>query len=83
MALSEVRSRSHFSPGFPCGPLHCGDHVRALPFPAPATSIRACGSPAHGSPTFFTTGIRRVPPGLVVPGGDDDPIQGEQSQSVG
>jgi hypothetical protein len=26
VALSGVRSRSHFSPGFPCGPLHCGDH---------------------------------------------------------
>ncbi|MCZ7460628.1 DNA cytosine methyltransferase [Streptomyces sp. WMMC940] len=24
------------------------------PFPAPATSIRACGSPAHGFPTSFT-----------------------------
>ena len=23
VALSGVRSRSHFSPGFPCGPLHC------------------------------------------------------------
>ena len=26
--------------------------------PPAATSIRACGSPAHGSPTFFTVGIR-------------------------
>jgi len=83
VALSGVRSRSHFSPGFPCGPLHCGDHVRALPFPAPATSIRACGSPAHGSPTFFTTGIRRVPPGFVMPGGDDDSIEAKQSQPAG
>ena len=27
-------------------------------FPPAATSNRACGSPAHGSPTFFTAGIR-------------------------
>ncbi len=27
-------------------------------FPPAATSIRACGSPAHGSPTFFTAGIQ-------------------------
>ncbi len=30
-------------------------------FPPAATSIRACGSPAHGSPTFFTVGIQRRP----------------------
>ncbi len=28
-------------------------------FPPAATSNRACGSPAHGSPTFFTAGIQR------------------------
>ena len=28
-------------------------------FPPAATSNRACGSPAHGSPTFFTVGIQR------------------------
>jgi hypothetical protein len=28
-------------------------------FPLAATSIRACGSPAHGSPTFFTAGFQR------------------------
>jgi transposase len=27
-------------------------------FPPAASSIRACGSPAHGSPTFFTGGIQ-------------------------
>ena len=63
VALSGVRSRSHFSPGFPCGPLHCGDHGQVAPFPAPAASNRACGSPAHGSPTPFTAGIRPFPPG--------------------
>ncbi|SBW18603.1 hypothetical protein FDG2_0736 [Candidatus Protofrankia californiensis] len=28
------------------------------PFPAPSRRFRACGSPAHGSPTSFTAGIR-------------------------
>ena len=33
MALSGVRSCSHFSPGFPCGPLHCvGTMTRVLRF---------------------------------------------------
>jgi hypothetical protein len=49
-------------------------------FPPAATSNRACGSPAHGSPTFFTAGIQRprrhgrlgrgatmVPPRLISP----------------
>ena len=37
-------------------------------FPPAATSNRACGSPAHGSPTFFTAGIRR--PRCARPGRD-------------
>jgi uncharacterized protein YjbI with pentapeptide repeats len=42
VALSGVRSRSHFSPGFPCGPLHCGDHGRVLRFqPPPHRTVRA------------------------------------------
>jgi RNA-directed DNA polymerase len=28
---------------------------------SPSPSNRACGSPAHGSPTFFTAGVRPVP----------------------
>ncbi len=35
--------------------------------PPAATSIRACGSPAHGSPTPFTAGIRPLPPRLERP----------------
>ena len=34
-------------------------------FPPAAASNRACGSPAHGSPTFFTVGIRLSLPGPV------------------
>src|SRR2546426_6021485 len=52
------------------------------PFPAPATSIRACGSPAHGSPTPFTAGIRFLPPGLVSPGCDNDSVQADQAALV-
>ena len=82
VALSGERSRSHFSPGFPCGPLHCGDHWPGAPFPAPAASNRACGSPAHGSPTPFTAGIRPCPPVPEGPGVDDDSRQGDQSELV-
>jgi hypothetical protein len=32
--------------------------ARLVWFPPAAASNRACGSPAHGSPTFFTVGIR-------------------------
>ncbi len=32
--------------------------ARLVWFPPAATSNRACGSPAHGSPTFFTAGIQ-------------------------
>jgi hypothetical protein len=35
--------------------------ARLVWFPPTATSNRACGSPAHGSPTFFTAGIRLHP----------------------
>ena len=35
--------------------------ARLVWFPPAATSNRACGSPAHGSPTFFTVGIRFHP----------------------
>jgi hypothetical protein len=36
-------------------------------------SNRACGFPAHGSPTPFTAGIRSPPPVPEGPGGDNDP----------
>jgi hypothetical protein len=41
-------------------------HGRLVWFPPAATSNRACGSPAHGSPTFFTAGIRLI--SLAMPG---------------
>jgi hypothetical protein len=35
--------------------------ARLVGSPPAATSNRACGSPAHGSPTFFTAGIWLIP----------------------
>src|SRR5260370_14797554 len=54
-----------------------------FPFPPPATSNRACGSPAPGSPTPFTGGMRFLPPGLVSPGRDDDSRHADQAIPVG
>jgi hypothetical protein len=51
-------------------------------FPPAATSNRACGSLAHGSPTSFTAGIRSSPLDPPVPertGGDDESIEADQS----
>ncbi len=48
-------------------------------------SNRACGSPAHGSPTSFTAGIRRCPGCPPVPegsGGGDDSEQVDQAEVV-
>lgn len=46
-------------------------------------SNRACGFPAHGSPTSFTAGIRSPPPVPPGPGGDDDPVEVDQAELVG
>ena len=45
-------------------------------------SNRACGSPAHGSPTPFTGVFGRSPPGPVGPGCDDDAIDARCSTSL-
>lgn len=52
-------------------------------FPPAATSNRACDSPAHGSPTFFTVGIRLPPPRPMWTWGDDDSIEIDQPEAVG
>src|SRR4029077_13657273 len=49
---------------------------------SPRPSNRACGSPAHGSPTPFTGGVRFLPPGPVGPGCDDDAVEADQTQIV-
>jgi len=53
------------------------------PFPAPASSNRACGSPAHGSPTSFTAGIRLSPPVPAGSGGNNDSVEIDQAELVG
>jgi hypothetical protein len=68
---------------FPGRVCHPGGHWLACSVSSSRPSIRACGSPAHGSPTFFTGGVRLDPPGLVGPGCDDDAIEGDQAEIVG
>lgn len=71
---TDGRARGLDFAGFPvrCAPSCVRGQVVAPP--APATSNRACGSPAHGSPTPFTARVRLLPPGLVGSGCDDGPI---------
>ena len=45
-------------------------------------SNRACGSPAHGSPTSFTAGIRCHPPGPEGPGCSNNSIKADQPEAV-
>ena len=68
--------------GFPVGCATPVSLARSAPFPVPAASNRACGSPAHGSPTPFTAGIRLSPPVPEGPGVDDDSRQGDQPELV-
>lgn len=42
----------------------------------------ACRSPAHGSPTPFTAGVRSSPPSTVAPGSDDNPVKADQAEPV-
>jgi hypothetical protein len=56
---------------------------RLVWFPPAATSNRACGSPAHGSPTFFTAGIRLSPsPRPMRARSDDDSVEIDQPEAV-
>src|SRR5438067_12314371 len=55
---------------------------RDLPVSSARPSNRACGSPAHGSPTPFTAGIRRSPPDPVGSGCDNDPVEIDQAELV-
>ena len=61
VALPGVRSGSHFSPAFACGPLHCGDHGQVAPFPAPAATVHAVRPPhtAHRRRSPAASGFPR------------------------
>lgn len=64
------------------GCLSPGALGHAVVTPAPATSYRACGSPAHGLPTPFASGIRLLPPGLAGPGCDNDSVQARTTKAI-
>jgi hypothetical protein len=49
---------------------------------SPSPSNRACGFPAHGSPTFFTVGDRPLSSRTERPRGYDGSTQGNQSEVV-
>src|ERR1700758_4020559 len=81
--MSDGRTQGLDAAGFPVGCPSPGARGQVGSLPAPATSNRACGSPAHGLPTSFTAGIRSLPPGLVGPGCDDGSVEVEQPAVVG
>jgi hypothetical protein len=60
------------------GLARCGSTCRPVSSPRP--SNRACGSPAHGSPTPFTAGIRFYPPGPEGSGCSDGSLSGQVDQ---
>ena len=64
-----------------------GSGTGAVPWPwsvsSPRPSNRACGSPAHGLPTFFTGGVRPCPPVPEGSGRDDGSVEADQAQVVG
>jgi hypothetical protein len=80
--ITDGRAQGLGAAGFPVGCPSPGAPGQVSATPAPATSNRACGSPAHGLPTPFTAGIRFLPPGLVGPGCNDGPTQAVQRASV-
>src|SRR5262245_15663743 len=81
--MSGGRAEGLHSTGFPDGRALTRARGQFASPPAPAASNRACGSPAHGSPTSFTAGIRSFPPGLVGPGCDNDSVKADQAVLVG
>src|SRR6478736_876818 len=80
--ITDGRTQGLRAAGFPVGCASPGVRDQVGATPVPATSNRACGSPAHGLPTPFTGGIRFLPPGLVGPGCDYGSIQVEQAALV-
>src|SRR5947199_10625520 len=81
--MSDGRAEGLHFAGFPDGCALSRARGQVASPPAPATSNRACGSPAHGSPTPFTAGIRFLPPGLVGPGRDNGSVEVDQAALVG
>src|SRR5437879_10843607 len=80
--ITDGRTQGLHTAGFPVGCASPDARGPAVPSPAPATSTRACGSPAHGLPTPFTAVIRFLPPGLSRPGRDHSPMQTQQPAPI-
>src|ERR1700758_1121880 len=80
--ITDGRTQGLRAAGFPVGCASPDVPDQAVTSPAPAASNRACGSPAHGLPTPFTTGIRFLPPGLARPGRDHGSIQAQQPAPI-
>jgi hypothetical protein len=80
--MSDGRTQGLLAAGFPVGCPSPGARGQVGSLPAPATSNRACGSPAHGLPTPFTAGIRFLPPGLVGPGCDHGSVRAPRDVSA-
>src|ERR1700736_6217303 len=80
--MADGRTQGLRAAGFPVGCPSPGARGQVGSLPAPATSNRACGSPAHGLPTPFTAGIRFLPPGLARPGGANVSSQADKPTSV-
>jgi hypothetical protein len=80
--ITDGRTQGLRAAGFPVGGASRGVRGQVAISPVPATSKRACGSPAHGLPTSFTAGIRFLPPGLVGPGCDTVSIEADQAAVV-
>src|SRR5437762_3279849 len=81
--MSDGRAEGLHSAGFPDGCALSRARGQVVIAPDPATSNRACGSPAHGSPTPFTAGIPSLPPGLGRPGCDNGCVEADQAAPVG
>ena len=59
MTTTHGRRRSLMFLRFPARLSHYGGHGQRCLVSSSRPSNRACGSPAHGLPTFFTEGIQR------------------------
>ena len=82
MTSTDGRTRGLMFLRFPARLSHYGGHGPCCLVSSSRPLNRACGSPAHGLPTPFTTGIRSFPPGLARPGCDNGSYQADQSALV-
>src|SRR5829696_2621689 len=82
MTTTDGRTRGLMFLRFPARLSHYGVHGPRCLVSSSRPSNRACGSPAHGLPTPFTTDIRPFPPGLARPGCNNSSRQADQPAPV-